>query len=71
MKGLLFWLFYVFMKRHAAAALNACLALRSKGHRRQKEGTVMTYFEAVKYLLEMYATDDLITKTDSDMTRFT
>lgn len=43
----------------------------SKWHKRQKESTVTLYYEAVKYLLEMYATDDIIAEADVNMMPFT
>lgn len=42
------WSLPFFMKHHhATAALNACIALDSKSHKRQKEGAVTPYCEAV------------------------
>lgn len=47
----------MFMKCAAAAALNVRISLSPKLHRCEKRGTVMTYSEAVNYVLERYATD--------------
>lgn len=60
-----------FHKGPASVALNARITLRSETQSLQKEGTVTSYYEAVNYLLETYATDDVITKTDADMMSFT
>lgn len=51
-------------------ALNACIALKSKSHDRQKEGTSTSYCKAVNYLPETSATDDIILETDDNMMRF-
>lgn len=59
-----------FMKRRAAAH-SAHIELRTKWHKRQKGGVVNSYCTPVKYFLEMYATNDVITKTDVDMRRYT
>lgn len=64
------WLLFFFMKRPAAARLDARVALRSKSHRRHKEGKVMTYCDALNYLVEAYATDDVVVQTDTDIMRF-
>lgn len=53
--------------RHA----NACIVLSSKWPRRQRQGTVPSYCEAVNYFLEEYETYDVITETNGDMMRFT
>lgn len=55
----------IFMKRPATAALNACITLQPKSHWRQKQGRVTKYFEAVNYLLETYANDNIIAETDA------
>lgn len=59
------------MKCPTAAAPSTFLAFRSVSHRRQKEGTVTTYFEAANYLLDTFAIDDVITEIDADMMCFT
>lgn len=51
-------LLHFFMKRPAAGALNAHIPACSKSHRRQQEGTVTPYCEAVKYILKTNGTDD-------------
>lgn len=61
----------LFMKRSAAAALNAFITLRSMSHRRHKEGTVVIYCEATEYVLKTYDTDEEIAETDADIIRFT
>lgn len=42
----------LFTKRHAAATLNAGNALKSISHNHLKEGTVVSNYKAVNYLLE-------------------
>lgn len=64
-------LFPFSMKRPATAALNACVVLRSKWHKRQKEETVTSYCEAQNYLLETYASYVIIAELDAEMIRFT
>lgn len=44
-----------------------CIILKLKVHRHQKQNTVASYCEVVKYLLETYATDDITAETDDDM----
>lgn len=68
--GAALWLLHCFLKRPTAAALKDCIALPSKMHRRHKEFTVTSYRKVVNCLLETYATDDLIGKTDADIMRF-
>lgn len=51
----------------AAATLNVCIAFKYKPRKCHKEGKVTSYCEAVNYLLQTYATDDLIAETYSDM----
>lgn len=70
-EGAAMWLLHFFMKKPAAAALNSRISLPSKSHRRHKEGTLTTYCEVVNYLLETYATDDVIAETDAEILRFT
>lgn len=60
-----------FMKHRAAAALHAHIAVRSKSHKRLKEGMRTFYCEAVNFLLETYVTDDVIAETDVDIMPFT
>lgn len=57
------------MKGPTAAPLNTFIALRSKLHKRQEEGKVTSYFEAVNHLLEMYAVDEVIAEADADTIR--
>lgn len=59
------------MKRPDKASSRVRIALKSELHKRQKEGTVTLYCEAVNYFLETYATDDVIAEADDDMMRFT
>lgn len=47
------------IKWPATAALNALIALRSKSHNRDMEGTISSYCDAVWYLFDTYATDDI------------
>lgn len=53
------------LKFAAVTELNAGIALKSKPHERQKEGTLASYCEAINCLLVTYATDDLISETDA------
>lgn len=55
------------MKRTAATELNSRIAQWSKFHKSQKEGNLTSYCEAVNYLIETYATEDVIAKTDANM----
>lgn len=50
-------------------AFNACIALKWKSHKRQKKATVTLYC-VVSSFLETYATNDVITKTDTEMMKF-
>lgn len=60
-----------FIKRSAVVKLNTSIALGYKSSRRQKEGLVNSYCEAVNYLLETYSTNDEIAETDVNMMHFT
>lgn len=70
-EGAALWKLQFLVKRPDAGALEAHMALRSKWHRRQEEGTVMTYCESVNFLLDTYATDEVIVETADDMMHFT
>lgn len=59
------------MQGPAAAAINARITVKSKTPQHQKEVTVTSYYEAIQYILETYATDILIVETDADTMRFT
>lgn len=65
------WRLHFFMKCTAVAALNAGVALQFKSHNCQNEGAVKSNWRAVRYLLETYWTDNVITETDAHMTPFT
>lgn len=54
-----------------AATLNAHITLRSELYSRQKMGTETSYCEAVNLLLETFAKNEEIVKTDADMMWFT
>lgn len=60
-----------FMKLHASAALNACIALRSKLHKCQEQGIVVSYREVVTYLVAKYAIDEVIAESVADRSPFT
>lgn len=65
------WLLPFFMKKQGAATLDSRFSLRFRSSRkRQKEGTLTTYWEEVIYMLETYATDNIIAETDSKIMRF-
>lgn len=64
-------LLHCFVKHHDAAALNEWIALKSKSHKRQKQGTVTSYCELVDYFLGTHATDRVIAKTDTGIMQFT
>lgn len=66
-----YMLLHFFMRRLAAAAINSPIALKSKSHRRQKDGKVTFYCETVSYLLEKFASDDVMAETYMDMMWFT
>lgn len=51
----------------AAVPLNACIAKKLKWHKLQKESAVASWCEAVNYLLETPATDDITAGTEADM----
>lgn len=70
-EGAAFWLLYFFMEHLAVAALSACIAIRSKLHKRQEGGLVTSSCEVVNYLLETYSTDDVIAETDAHMMHLT
>lgn len=59
-----------FESRTDADALSTPLLLKSKLHKRQKEGAVELYCEAVNYFLEKYLTSDVIAEPDADMRHF-
>lgn len=59
------------MKCLTAATVNAQIELQSKLHKHQRVGTVTSYSEAVNYLLDTYATDDVVSETDAKIMRFT
>lgn len=65
------WLLHFFIERASTSVLFDNTGLWSKSQSRQLEGTVTSYTEAINYLLEMYATDDVIAKTDAGMITFT
>lgn len=54
------WRLQVFMKCPAATLLKARIALKSKSHNRQIEGTPTSYCEAVPNLFEMFAKNNLV-----------
>lgn len=58
------------MKRLITAALNEKVALISKSQYHLMDGTVMSCCEAVKNLLQTYATDDFIDDTVVDGMQF-
>lgn len=68
--GVALWLLHLFRKRPAAAALNECIALNARSHRRQKEGTITWYCDAVINLVEIYARDNIIVVADADTMQF-
>lgn len=55
-------LLHKFLKPLVATTLNICIAPRSKWHSSQMEGTATFYCEAVKYVLQKYAADDVVAK---------
>lgn len=61
---------YIFMDNSCTAGSNIRFALTSKSHKRQKKATVISYSEAVSYLLERYAMEDVIAETDAYMMHF-
>lgn len=66
------WLFHFLMKGSFAAALNERLCLKptsSSNLPRAKEGMLRTYAEVVKYLLQTYATNDIV-KSDAALTSY-
>lgn len=63
-------LLHFFIKKPAAAVLNSCSDLSSKRNRRQKEETLTGYCKVVNYLLDKYATGDLIVKLDAEISIF-
>lgn len=64
-------LLQLFMKHRTDAALNDRIAMRSKSHKHQKEGTITFYCKAVNYLLDTCVTDDVIAETYAKMMHFT
>lgn len=60
-----------FMNRRADAAFNARIALLSKWHSRQKEGTISSYCKTLNYIPETYVEDDFIGVTDTKLMWFT
>lgn len=70
-EGTVLWLVNVFMQRRAAATLKARTALKFQSHKRLKEGTVVPYCGVVIFVLETYATDDGIARTDARITSST
>lgn len=65
------WLFPYFMRKHATTLLIDCLSLKAKLlHFGVKEGVQTACCQVVNYLLETYATDDNIAKSDSDIDSF-
>lgn len=48
-------------------ALSTCIAPKSKSHKRQMKGIVMSYCNAVKYILQTYTANDVISERDSDV----
>lgn len=55
----------IVMKKPAAAALNTRIALYLKLKRARKEGKLASDCEVVNFLLETYATDDIIEEMDA------
>lgn len=65
-------LLHFLMKKQAATALNQRIVLRSKSQgKHQKWVFFTTYSEIVSYLLEKYATDDVISETDAGIMKLT
>lgn len=64
------WFLHIFIECPAAAALNACMALRAPSHKLEKEGASTPYCEAVNNFLQTYAMYDVIVETDANMIRF-
>lgn len=55
-----------FVMKPGAAALNSRIALKRKSScKSQKEETIRTYCEVVKYLLETYVNDDVVAETNA------
>lgn len=50
-------------------AVDARIPLKQKLHLRQREFTTTSYCEAINYLLEKYASDDVIIALDGDKMR--
>lgn len=65
------WQFHFLLKKPAAAALNYCIALSSKLHRRRKDGTLTSYCEMVIFVLEIYAPDYVIIEWGVEILSFT
>lgn len=47
------------------------ITLKSKSRKRQKQCTVTLYYGGVNYLLQTYATDDVVAESEADKMRFT
>lgn len=62
-------LFLFFMKNPIGAVFKAHTGLSNSSHARQEE-TLTSYWEFYSYLLEMYATDDIIVGPDIDNMNF-
>lgn len=66
-------LFQFFLEDSSAAALNAGLFLApawSSNAYREKDGMFVTWPKVINYLIQTYATGDVIAKTDAALTRY-
>lgn len=59
------------MKRSSSTTLNASSASKCKSPKGEEQGTVRSFYGPIKYLLNTYATDDMIAEGDACKTPFT
>lgn len=59
------------MQKQTVATLNSRIALSSNLRRGQKEGALTTYCKLLNYLLETYATNDVIAESDAEIMHYT
>lgn len=61
---------FTFLRSVSLSAISAGIVLRFKQHKRQKEGTVPPFCNALRYVLQPYGTYYFITEKDANKTDF-
>lgn len=67
-EGAAIWLFTHFIKERPKAALSGRVTAEKQKH--QQEIKLVTYCQAVSFLLKTYATEDVIDEAETDVTSF-